>query len=617
MSDKQGNSFLLIFIFLLTIHTCSFSAPDTTTINQWLLKAYELENQHPDSSFLLAKKAWKVSVDNQYKKGMGSAAMRLGVLFNNKGQNDSALFYAQLAHQLRNEQRDFRGTSNVCLRLSYIYKETGKQDSAIYILFECIRMRQKIGDSVGIAEAYTDLGALYMSYNDASEAKNYFTKSIQLSESLNDSLSMQKAYSGMGTYYMQVSLYPKAISYFLKEAQLLQNTNSTADKARNCSNLAACYTETKQYNTARGYYQLALHLYDALNMRHEMCILLFNMGILFKYENNLDSASVYFEKSAVLAEETNDPERLAKALSGLAESAASNHDYASAYRYLSQFLSLRDSLYNTEKMKSVTEMQTKYKSDLQQQQIAHQNSELKYKQQQRNVFLIASALLLTLLWVTFRQHNKVKSEKKRSDKLLLNILPVEVAEELKETGSAVARQFDEVTVLFTDFVNFTSISQKMNPQQLVAEINVCFTAFDAISDEFHLEKIKTIGDAYLAAAGVPNKDTEHAIHAVQAAIAMVLWLKQNKPEFNIRVGLNSGPVVAGIVGKRKFAYDIWGDTVNTAARMEQQSESGQINLSGSTHELIQHQFPCIYRGKIQAKNKGEIDMYFIDQSKHT
>ncbi|HNF72689.1 MAG TPA: adenylate/guanylate cyclase domain-containing protein, partial [Chitinophagaceae bacterium] len=203
------------------------------------------------------------------------------------------------------------------------------------------------------------------------------------------------------------------------------------------------------------------------------------------------------------------------------------------------------------------------------------------------------------------------------DKLLLNILPVEVAEELKETGSAVARQFDEVTVLFTDFVNFTSISQKMNPQQLVAEINVCFTAFDAISDEFHLEKIKTIGDAYLAAAGVPNKDTEHAIHAVQAAIAMVLWLKQNKPEFNIRVGLNSGPVVAGIVGKRKFAYDIWGDTVNTAARMEQQSESGQINLSGSTHELIQHQFPCIYRGKIQAKNKGEIDMYFIDQSKHT
>ncbi len=205
----------------------------------------------------------------------------------------------------------------------------------------------------------------------------------------------------------------------------------------------------------------------------------------------------------------------------------------------------------------------------------------------------------------------------RSDNLLLNILPSDVAEELKEKGSAHARLFDEVTVLFTDFVNFTSISEKLSPQELVDELHECFKAFDGIISKYGIEKIKTIGDAYLAVAGLPTPSSCHASDVIRAALEIKRFVKTRKDAlgdrtFDIRVGIHSGSVVAGIVGIKKFAYDIWGDTVNTAARMEQSSETGKINVSDKTYQLVANEFKFTYRGEIEAKNKGTLKMYFVD-----
>jgi class 3 adenylate cyclase len=211
-------------------------------------------------------------------------------------------------------------------------------------------------------------------------------------------------------------------------------------------------------------------------------------------------------------------------------------------------------------------------------------------------------------------YDRLGEEKQKSEELLLNILPNEVASELKRSGRSEARQYDHVSVIFTDFVNFTSITENMSPKELVREIDIFFKGFDAIIGKNKLEKIKTIGDAYLAVCGLPELEKNHAVHAVQAAKDIVQFIREKKKEgglFDIRIGINSGPVVAGIVGVKKFAYDIWGDTVNTAARMEQNSEAGKINISGSTYELVKDHFECEHRGKIAAKNKGEIDMYFV------
>jgi len=215
---------------------------------------------------------------------------------------------------------------------------------------------------------------------------------------------------------------------------------------------------------------------------------------------------------------------------------------------------------------------------------------------------------------------ELRTEKKKSDDLLLNILPLEVADELKEKGNADARHFDEVTVMFTDFKNFTTVAEKLSPQQLVNEINYCYSEFDKIVSKYGIEKIKTIGDAYMCAGGLPVANKTNALDILAAAIEIRDFMlaekrkreTESKPFFEIRIGCNTGPVVAGIVGIKKFAYDIWGDSVNIAARMESTGEPGKINISGSTYELVKHKFNCVYRGKIQAKNKGEIDMYFVE-----
>ena len=219
-----------------------------------------------------------------------------------------------------------------------------------------------------------------------------------------------------------------------------------------------------------------------------------------------------------------------------------------------------------------------------------------------------------------KQKAVVEKEKKRSDDLLLNILPEEVAEELKEKGSAEAQLIDEVTILFTDFKGFTQLSEKLTPKELVGEINECFSAFDYIMGKYGVEKIKTIGDAYMAAGGLPTSNTTHATDVLNAAIAIQQYMHEQNTKkaaegklfFEIRIGVHSGPVVAGIVGVKKFAYDIWGDTVNTASRMESSGEAGKINISGATYELIKDKFICSHRGKIHAKGKGEIDMYFVE-----
>ncbi len=268
-------------------------------------------------------------------------------------------------------------------------------------------------------------------------------------------------------------------------------------------------------------------------------------------------------------------------------------------------------------------------------QIQNQKKEINFKNTMRIFYWIGILLLSISLFFIYRNfknqkvnlrrlnisNNKLNREKLKTEELLHNILPIEVANELKANGFSEAKQYEHVTVLFTDFVNFSGISESLSPKELVTEIDLCFKAFDGIMQQYKLEKIKTIGDAYLAVAGLPKANEHHAIDAINAAKDLVDFMQKtdsvfgvnSKHKAGIRIGIHSGPVVAGIVGVKKFAYDIWGDTVNTAARMEQNSEAGKINVSYSTYELAKNHFSFESRGKIPAKNKGMIEMYFLKQ----
>jgi class 3 adenylate cyclase len=240
----------------------------------------------------------------------------------------------------------------------------------------------------------------------------------------------------------------------------------------------------------------------------------------------------------------------------------------------------------------------------------------------------ASLLLITNLFGMITAYQMDKSarreflatrdsaiEHERSERLLLNILPVELAQELSVTGSARPARHESVTVLFTDFSGFTQIASSMPAECMVAELNEIFAAFDDITDACGVEKIKTIGDAYMAAAGLPKPCADHAQRCVRAGLFMIDYLENRNRtgafKWSLRVGVHSGPVVAGVVGKRKYAFDIWGDTVNVASRMESSGEIGRVNVSAYTFDLIRTEFDCTYRGRVDAKGKGQIDMYFV------
>jgi len=286
----------------------------------------------------------------------------------------------------------------------------------------------------------------------------------------------------------------------------------------------------------------------------------------------------------------------------------------------------------------IQQKKTAKKISKQRDQLSIQNAEIKQQQEeiitqsdninQQNTVLQQQTEEITAQRDNLQQqhqmlekHKKeIEKQRDESDKLLLNILPAEVAQELKAFGSAKPQHYEMVTVMFTDFKGFTKIAERLTPEQIVHELNRCFLAFDEILEKFDLEKIKTIGDGYMCAGGLPKDNKTNPIDAVRAALAMQQFMynlkleKEAKGEaiWELRLGIHTGPVVSGVIGKNKFAYDIWGDTVNVASRMESSGETGKVNISGTTYEYVKSYFNCIPRGKIMAKNKGEIDMYFVE-----
>lgn len=244
------------------------------------------------------------------------------------------------------------------------------------------------------------------------------------------------------------------------------------------------------------------------------------------------------------------------------------------------------------------------------QELQDYNEQLEKKVKERTIEIEKKSLLL-------------EAEKSKSEKLLLNILPEEIAEELKRFGRSYARKHVEVSVIFADIRGFTNIAETMMPDELITQLDESFRGFDHIVEKYGAEKIKTIGDCYMCACGLPTETKDNASVAVNLALDMLQFINgfnmakkiQNLPEFELRIGIHTGPVVAGVVGITKFVYDIWGDTVNVAAKMEHNSQPGKLNISGNTYQLVKDQFICTPRGKIAAKNKGEIEMYFVEGRK--
>jgi adenylate cyclase len=358
--------------------------------------------------------------------------------------------------------------------------------------------------------------------------------------------------------------------------------------------------------------------------------------------NTYDSTGDYkkaleaYSKAEILARDINSSYDLKDIYNSLQFTYTRLSDYKNASKYQGLLLSIKDNIYNKETDLKLSGYEFDFEIEKKQGQInllekdkALQDLAIQRQKLFRNAVLVGFVLILVIVIILYRNYrNKIKvnrlldTQKAQIESLLSNILPAEVSKELQQKGEATPRFYESVSVLFTDFKGFTSIADSLSPQQVVAELSECFVAFDNIMDKYGLEKIKTIGDAYMCAGGIPVENTTHPVNMVKASLEILHYMRYKNLQrklsgqvpWELRIGIHTGPLVAGVVGKKKYAYDIWGSTVNVASRMESNGEPGQINISMSTYELVKNEFECTYRGKIYAKNIGEIDMYFVKEN---
>ena len=353
----------------------------------------------------------------------------------------------------------------------------------------------------------------------------------------------------------------------------------------------------------------------------------------------LNLALEYTQKYYQTAQESGDEKYIQSAYKDFAEVYSAMGNFEEAYHWLFLYDSLRFHRLNEKIGASFARKEELFADEKKQKKIEEQRREIRVRDAElasartRQFALLGGAAALLLLALLLFNRNRIRAranrelaakndtiqrERERADVLLKNILPEKTAEELKLHNAVQPVRYESVTVMFTDFKDFTKIAEQVSPEELINVLDECFRLFDAIVIKYGLEKIKTIGDAYMCAGGLPTPNNTHPTDAVRAALEMqnglgLLMTKKaaaGKPVFEMRIGIHTGPVVAGVVGSHKFAYDIWGDTVNTAARLEESGEPGKVNISETTYRYVRDVFDCTFRGKLAAKNKGEIEMYF-------
>ena len=424
------------------------------------------------------------------------------------------------------------------------------------------------------------------------KALEYFLKALPIFEEIKYDYGVGTISGNIGEIYFDRKQYDKALPYFVTSLKMY---TGTIDATFPLTMLAKIYAEREDFQTAYYYHNQAIDIADKLDANFELTQSLLGLAVTQTKEGKIKDAIATYKRAETIGKSVNARKEIKEVYENLSKSYSALGDFKNAYIYQTLFSAIKDTLLNNDEVNKIQQLQFNFDIDKKEAAIDLLTKDQALKEEtikRQKIMNYAAAItgvLLLLVIVGFynrykyvRKTNKIiQNERDRSKELLLNILPEETARELETSGFAKTRYYDSVTVLFTDFKGFSTIAGKLTPQALVAELNDYFGTFDEIVGQFGLEKIKTIGDAYMCAGGIPLENDTHPLNAVMAALAMQEYMiKQNQERaargeqgWELRIGIHTGPIVAGVVGKKKYAYDIWGDTVNVASRMESNGEA--------------------------------------------
>ncbi|MBC2838873.1 adenylate/guanylate cyclase domain-containing protein [Robiginitalea sp. SC105] len=604
---------------------------DTNYIKKLISKAEELSFSNPDSSLIASEKALELSERLGYDLGKAQSLKNIGIVSYYRSEFFIAEQHFQQSLEVFQKSGDILGISNLQSNIGSVYLSMGDDPKALDHFFESLRNAEIVDDPMRIGTAYVNIGTVYkndeLTYDPAIE---YYQKSVPYFEEINYSMGLAAANVNLGELYLELEKPESSLPYLNDALDHFRELGF--DPATPLNFIGAAYLKMEDFANAEEFYKQALASSVEKSTKFEEAEAYLGLGNVALQQQNPALAVSSFISGLEVAQNEGLLQQTRDAYLGLSEAYALQNDYQNAYETYQRLNAAEDSLRNNEhatvlsQLRSITHSRERTYENQKIQYELERSLEKEKEEQARlllfiglGVFVLISLGLLNRFMFIRKARNRIAEEKDRSDEILLNILPEETADELKKNGSIKAKQFNEITVLFTDFKGFSLIAEQLSPEQLVESVDYYFRYFDTIIEKYGLEKIKTIGDAYMCAAGIPRPSETHAEDALKAAIDMrdfVEKTKENPPKniypFEVRVGLNSGPVVAGVVGTKKFAYDIWGSTVNFAARMESKSEPGRINVSESTYNLLKDKYDFTYRGEVEVKNGQLLKMYFAE-----
>lgn len=537
-------------------------------------------------------------------------------LYGKQNKYEKSLEYYKLSEKMYKQNKETKGFHYGLLlsNIANIYDYLKDYKTSLDYYDASLKCFLEIEDYRVIPILYIHKATIYKKLNQSEKVFENINFGWKNSEKITHCLSREDFYTKTGYLYFDMKNYVEALQLHLKAYRECDLNEPYKD------------LETQEYNIGATYLMLAKNIEQITNSSVEIP----------KDRNKL------LQLSEEYLQKTKKSSQLKHNLSGYTRAVNSLHEVydllgnkTKALEYYKEYITFKDSLKSIENRELLVQNQMQFEFDQQEKiRLAEQETkdaltreEIAKEKSRRNMALAGVGVFVILAgfagfaYSQKRKDNKIIArEKQKSDDLLLNILPEEVANELKEKGTSDAKHFESVSIMFTDFKDFTKLSEKIPSKELIEELNYCFKAFDEIVAKHGVEKIKTIGDSYMAVCGLPAKYGNHAQKMIQAALEIRDFIEDYKTKrqnegksfFEMRIGINSGEVVAGIVGIKKFAYDIWGDAVNTASRMESNGEIGKINISESTYNLVKDDFDFQYRGEIETKGKGEIKMYFVE-----
>lgn len=547
-------------------------------------------------SFSLARLAKKKAESAGYTKGIADAYRIIGNNYSAQNKLPAAVDFYNKALELYQKEGDTKGISMIYNNLGIANFKMFKYTEAINFYFKSLKLKEEAKDKKGTLSTLINIGAIYQRQANYDEAIRFYQRAAATAEKLNDTTSLAASLQNMGETLIEQKKYRQALKALSKAADIFIKSKNYIDLVSTYINMGIVYRSLGKLGDELKMYEAGKAIAEKQKLQQELGVCLQNTGEALLKARKYGPALEHLQKAVTLLEKTGSHPSRTMAYKLLAKLYRMRKDYKRSLLNQEKYATEIFDIYNKDRGHQINEIHMRY--------------EVEKREKEAEIFRLKNVELKNAL-------KSLDAEKKRSDSLLKNILPAEVAEDLKTKGRSDVRYFENVTVMFIDIKNFTQHTEKTEPAKLVEKLGLYFTAFEKIIAAYKIEKIKTIGDAFLCACGLPVPDKKHAEKMVKAASEIIAFADGQKQQlgsnvFEVRIGIHSGPVIAGIIGTQKFAYDIWGDTVNTAARMEQSGEAGKINISHSTYNLVKKKVSCLYRGKLPAKNKGEIDMYFVE-----